>query len=53
VETVLAAALHAGARIISLNPVKASLEDYFLARIKDAVAAAAGKGAGGGEAGRA
>jgi ABC-2 type transport system ATP-binding protein len=53
VETVLAAALHAGARIISLNPVKASLEDYFLARIKDAVATAAGKGAGGGEAGRA
>lgn len=33
VNAVLATALRAGARIVSLNPVKVSLEDYFLARV--------------------
>lgn len=32
-NVVLEAALAAGARIVSLNPVKASLEDFFLARV--------------------
>jgi len=33
-DAVLAAAIRAGAHIASLNPVKVSLEDYFLARIE-------------------
>ena len=33
VNAVLEAALAAGARIVSLNPVKTSLEDFFLARV--------------------
>jgi len=32
---VLSAALRLGVRIVSLNPVKMSLEDYFLARIEE------------------
>lgn len=32
-NVVLATALRAGARVISLNPIKMSLEDYFMARI--------------------
>ncbi len=35
VDAVLATALSAGARIVSLNPVKVSLEDYFLAHVQD------------------
>jgi len=33
-STVLNIALRSGARVISLNPVKASLENYFMARIQ-------------------
>ncbi len=40
VPEVLALAVHTGTRIISVNPVKASLEDYFMARVADAAPAA-------------
>jgi ABC-2 type transport system ATP-binding protein len=36
VDTVLAAALGAGAHVLSVNPIKMSLEDYFLARTQGA-----------------
>lgn len=35
VPTVLSVALRLGVRIVSLNPVKMSLEDYFLAQIEE------------------
>lgn len=35
VSRALSAALRLGVRIVSLNPVKVSLEDYFLARIEE------------------
>jgi ABC-2 type transport system ATP-binding protein len=33
IEKALAIVLHGGAKVVSLNPVKMSLEDYFLSRI--------------------
>lgn len=42
VDAVLATAIRAGAHIASLNPVKVSLEDYFLARIVGSGAPQAG-----------
>jgi ABC-2 type transport system ATP-binding protein len=46
VDAVLAAALRAGAHIVSIIPVKVSLEDYFLARIRGPEAGASGGPAG-------
>ena len=45
VARVLKTALAAGARIVSLNPVKVSLEDYFVARIEGPREEAPGTGA--------
>ncbi len=42
VPRALSAALRLGARIVSLNPVKTSLEDYFLARIEETPTTSAG-----------
>jgi ABC-2 type transport system ATP-binding protein len=36
IEKVLAIALHGKAKVVSLNPVKMSLEDYFLAKVSTA-----------------
>lgn len=51
VRKVLDAALRHGAKVVSVNPVKASLEDYFLSRVTERTEAAppehAGEGKGG------
>ena len=36
IEKVLAIALRGKAKVVSLNPVKMSLEDYFLAKVSPA-----------------
>jgi ABC-2 type transport system ATP-binding protein len=51
-EQVLPAIAAAGASVVSLNPLRETLEDFFVQRIAEAGAGARGDGAVGGHAGR-